>query len=217
MYARRLSSALDDSAEYSRLVKKEGGSLYLTGEDEGTELPELPAHSNTSSPTTSHSSSSDSSTASTSEGFVFEALTKKQRARVLRAPPLGGKEALCLAVAKLYSPTGQGESAWAFANKTGILCLIRDSKKNLVFLLLDFLSFKVLWEQLLDKSLKYKPEKPFFHTFSAGEVTAAFSFADEEEAEQFAKAVKNRNNVIEDSSSGEQESSAGEGVGEAST
>ncbi|CAG8580279.1 5172_t:CDS:10, partial [Acaulospora morrowiae] len=94
-------------------------------------------------------------------------------------------------VARLYVAYPD-PNAWTYTNIMGAVVLVEDSKKqSLFFKIVDVLTNGgLLWEQELYEDFVYNKERPFFHTFMTDDYYAAFSFADDNEANDFYSKVE---------------------------
>lgn len=105
-------------------------------------------------------------------------LTSEEMAKVQEA--VDGK-VMSMAVVRLYTVR---EDKWVYIF-WGVLCLCEEADATSYFRMVQLVSFKMIWETMLFKKMKYKrnPAKPFVHAFfNPDGVLFSFSFSEISEA-----------------------------------
>ena len=95
-----------------------------------------------------------------------------------------------ITVARLYECSGE----WRYNGLWGAICLLR-TKDGFAFKLLDFYTSKLLWEHTLS-DIKYAQDLTHFHSFMGKSSVMGLSFASENDAQEFANLVLNRESLI---------------------
>ncbi|KAJ3268568.1 hypothetical protein HDV01_002565 [Terramyces sp. JEL0728] len=93
--------------------------------------------------------------------------------------------------ARLYESNGR-EYAHQY---TGALALLNESS-NFSFAMVDLKTARITWEFEIFGDIKYKQDKPFFHSFVGKNTLIGFSFADEDDAQEFCNYYRNRQKFI---------------------
>ncbi|KAJ3316363.1 hypothetical protein HDV06_003802, partial [Boothiomyces sp. JEL0866] len=79
--------------------------------------------------------------------------------------------------------------------QTGALALLNESL-NFSFALVDLKTARITWEFEIFGDIKYKQDKPFFHSFVGKSSMVGFSFADEDDAREFYNSFLNRQKFV---------------------
>ncbi|KAJ3157415.1 hypothetical protein HDU86_003307 [Geranomyces michiganensis] len=101
-----------------------------------------------------------------------------------------GSQVLAATAARVYFVQ---HNAWSYSGKVGALALTRAAGgRSFRLLLLDVNSGSTLWQSDVSDDVKYRKDKPFFHSFVASDSLVGLSFADEGEANDFYDAYTNK-------------------------
>ncbi|KAJ3215416.1 hypothetical protein HK099_006375 [Clydaea vesicula] len=99
-------------------------------------------------------------------------------------------DVLAVTVCRLYFAEGKN---WNF-KFVGALVLTKNSKSICFFKLVELNPLRAVWEyQIPNSDIKYEADRNYFHSFLKNDCMTGFNFADENEAENFLKKFKSRN------------------------
>ncbi|ORX89741.1 WH1-domain-containing protein [Basidiobolus meristosporus CBS 931.73] len=102
---------------------------------------------------------------------------------------------ICTATAAKLYIAYPNPDAWTFTGIVGALALVNEktTSDSYFFRIVDLEgNGGILWEQELYTGFSYFEERPLFHTFALENCLAAFSFANQDEAQTFYKKVSAR-------------------------
>ncbi|KAJ1961435.1 hypothetical protein IWQ62_003873, partial [Dispira parvispora] len=120
--------------------------------------------------------------------------SSEDKAIIKRALPSNVNKILTATVARVFVARPPA-TAWTYTRLVGALALVRDHTLNNTYFLrlVDMQNNRgVLWEQELYQDFELTLRQPFFYTFEGDEYMFGLDFADEGEAKQFCKKLKNR-------------------------
>ncbi|KAJ8331583.1 hypothetical protein QVD99_001852 [Batrachochytrium dendrobatidis] len=119
-------------------------------------------------------------------------LTLTERRNIERA---AGDEVVSATVARLYKAEGNARD-YSYSGLVGAIILLRLTNGSWFFKLVDVTSGRILWEQDINRDIKYQPERPFFHSFLGANCMIGFSFADESEAANFYDKLSRKDSYV---------------------
>ncbi|XP_037540722.1 WASP actin nucleation promoting factor b [Nematolebias whitei] len=93
------------------------------------------------------------------------------------------------AVAQLLMALPHSPSVWKLQH-TGVVCFVKDNPQRSYFIrMFDLKSERLVWEQELYNQIVYNTPLLYFHTFAANDCQVGLNFTDQQEADDFYKAV----------------------------
>ncbi|KAK9760795.1 hypothetical protein K7432_014809, partial [Basidiobolus ranarum] len=116
------------------------------------------------------------------------------KAKIKKALPSSQNKIHTATVARLYVAYPD-PNVWNYTGIMGALAFVSDKTApgSFFFRIVDLNGTGgILWEQELYEGFQYVDERPFFHTFTLENCSAAFSFADDHEAKVLFKKVSKR-------------------------
>ncbi|KAI8907442.1 hypothetical protein DFJ77DRAFT_475392 [Powellomyces hirtus] len=102
---------------------------------------------------------------------------------------VSGGQVLSSTAARLYFAQ---HGSWNYTGKVGALALSRAGAGSFRLYLVDVNSGATLWQHDVSDDVKYRKDKPFFHSFVGSEALVGLSFADEDEAAEFYDAYNDK-------------------------
>ncbi|KDQ10687.1 hypothetical protein BOTBODRAFT_115466, partial [Botryobasidium botryosum FD-172 SS1] len=120
-------------------------------------------------------------------------LTSAQKDRIKSILPKPNYKIIAATLARIYYAYPNPKE-WSYAGLQGALILVHDrAKGGYWFRLIDLSGTRgVTWEHEVHDSLRYKEDRPFFHSFAGDECVIGFIFAEKAEAGALYKKVINR-------------------------
>lgn len=121
-------------------------------------------------------------------------ITSAAKSKIKSSLPSSHYKILTATVARVYIAVGD---QWAYTGIEGGLAFVRllsvDEKGACGFRCVDLKGTRgVIWDHDVYAGMQYNQDRAFFHTFEGDEFLVGFAFADEGEAGEFYRKVKNR-------------------------